>query len=235
MDKKQILIVDDEIEIADLIEIYLVNEGYSVLKAYSGVDALKILDKESIQLVILDIMMPGIDGLEVCRRIRKEKNIPILIVSAKSEDMDKILGLTIGADDYITKPFNPLELLARVKSQLRRYLYLSPQPTNHLEEDAINMNGLIINKETHRITLFNQEINLTPIEFDILLLLASSPGKVFTVDEIFQKVWKEDYLESDNTVRVHIRKIREKMEIDSKQPFFIKTVWGVGYKFEIPV
>lgn len=235
MDKKQILIVDDEIEIADLIEIYLVNEGYSVLKAYSGVDALKILDKESIQLVILDIMMPGIDGLEVCRRIRKEKNIPILIVSAKSEDMDKILGLTTGADDYITKPFNPLELLARVKSQLRRYLYLSPQPINRLEEDTINTNGLIINKETHKITLFNQEINLTPIEFDILLLLASSPGKVFTVDEIFQKVWKEDYLESDNTVRVHIRKIREKMEIDSKQPFFIKTVWGVGYKFEIPV
>lgn len=233
MDKQKILIVDDEKEIADLIEIYLTNEGYDVLKAYSGLDALKLLERESIHLIILDIMMPDIDGLEVCRRIRKEKNIPILMLSAKSEDMDKILGLTTGADDYLTKPFNPLELLARVKSQLRRFIYLNPQRLNaDVEKEEIIISGLAINKNTHTVTLFDQDINLTPIEFDILFLLANNPGKVFTVDEIFHKVWKEDYLESDNTVRVHIRKIREKIESDPKKPFFIKTVWGVGYKLE---
>ncbi|AOT68633.1 response regulator transcription factor [Geosporobacter ferrireducens] len=235
MDKQSILIVEDEKEIAELIEIYLVNEGYHVIKANTGIAALDVLDRESIQLVILDIMMPGIDGLEVCRRIRQENNIPILMLSAKSEDIDKIMGLATGADDYMTKPFNPLELIARVKSQLRRYIQLNPQSANPAKEDEISSNGLTINKSTHKVILFNQEINLTPIEFDILLLLASNPGKVFTVDEIFEKVWKEDYLESDNTVRVHIRKIREKMEVDSKKPFFIKTVWGVGYKFESTV
>lgn len=236
MDKQNVLIVEDEKEIADLIEIYLVNEGYHVVKANTGMAALDILDREAVQLVILDIMMPGgIDGLEVCRRIRQENNIPILMLSAKSEDMDKIMGLATGADDYMTKPFNPLELIARVKSQLRRYIQLNPQSVHPVKEDEISSNGLTINKRTHKVILFNQEINLTPIEFDILLLLASNPGKVFTVDEIFEKVWKEDYLESDNTVRVHIRKIREKMEVDSKKPFFIKTVWGVGYKFESTV
>lgn len=232
MEKQRILVVEDEREIADLMEIYLVNEGYHVVKANNGTKALDIIAEEVFQLVILDIMMPGIDGLEVCRRIRQEKNIPILMVSAKSEDIDKIMGLTTGADDYMTKPFNPLELIARVKSQLRRYIHLNPQTINLNREDEISVNGLTINQTTHKVVLFNEEVNLTPIEFDILLLLARNPGKVFTVDEIFEKVWKADYLESDNTVRVHIRKIRDKMEIDSKNPFFIKTVWGVGYKFE---
>ncbi|SCY60456.1 response regulator transcription factor [Alkaliphilus peptidifermentans] len=232
MDKEKILIVDDEKEIADLIEIYLANEGYQVYKANTGIEALEKLEKEAIQLVILDIMMPGIDGLETCRRIRKVRNIPILMLSAKSEDMDKVMGLTTGADDYMTKPFNPMELLARVKSQLRRFITFNRQYDNGGEENVISVNGLVINKETHKVSLFNQEISLTPIEFDILYLLAKHPGKVFTVDAIFQNVWKEDYLESDNTVRVHIRKLREKLESDPKKPFLIKTVWGVGYKVE---
>ncbi|WP_026477783.1 response regulator transcription factor [Alkaliphilus transvaalensis] len=232
MEKQRILIVEDEKEIADLMGIYLQNDGYYVIKASTGIEGLKILEGEEIHLVILDIMMPGIDGLEVCRRIRQELNIPILMVSAKSEDIDKIMGLTTGADDYMTKPFNPLELIARVKSQLRRYIQLNPQNNSAKEADEITLNGLTINKRTHKVILFQKEVNLTPIEFDILLLLASNPGRVFTVDEIFENVWKEDYLESDNTVRVHIRKIRDKIEIDSKKPFFIKTVWGVGYKFE---
>lgn len=233
VERNKILIIDDEKEIADLVGIYLMNEGYSVLKAYTGKEALETLEKEAIDLAILDIMMPGIDGLEVCRRIRKDKNIPILMLSAKSEDIDKILGLTTGADDYLTKPFNPLELIARVKSQLRRYLYLNPKNSRETyEKDEIVCKGLTINKATHTVTLFDNIVNLTPIEFDILLLLASNPGKVYTVDEIFHIVWKEDYLESDNTVRVHIRKIREKIESDSKNPLFIKTIWGVGYKFE---
>lgn len=235
MEKERILIVDDEKEIADLIEIYLHNEGYSVLKAFSGIEALDILDREAIQLVILDIMMPGIDGLEVCRRIRRELNIPILMVSAKSEDIDKILGLTTGADDYLSKPFNPLELIARVKSQLRRYIQLNPQKPNGSSdniEDEISISGLTINSTTHTVELYGEAINLTPIEFDILHLLASNPGKVYTVDEIFQRVWKQDYLESDNTVRVHIRKIREKIENHANKPSIIKTVWGVGYKIE---
>ncbi len=232
MEKQRILVVEDEKEIADLMEIYLINEGYEVEKANNGLAALTLLEAGLFHLVILDIMMPGIDGLETCRRIRQEKNIPILMVSAKSEDIDKIMGLTTGADDYLTKPFNPLELIARVKSQLRRYIQLNPQGNGAKNEDDINIEGLNINKVTHRVLLFNREISLTPIEFEILLLLAGNPGRVFTVDEIFERVWQEDYLESDNTVRVHIRKIREKMEIDSKRPFYIKTVWGVGYKFE---
>ncbi len=232
MEKQRILIVEDEREIADLMEIYLVNDGYEVIKANNGLTALELIKEGLFHLIILDIMMPGIDGLETCRRIRQDKNIPILMVSAKSEDIDKILGLTTGADDYLTKPFNPLELIARVKSQLRRYIQLNPQGSAARDEDEISIAGLSINKSTHRVLLFNREISLTPIEFDILLLLAGNCGRVFTVDEIFERVWKEDYLESDNTVRVHIRKIREKMEIDSKKPFYIKTVWGVGYKFE---
>ncbi|GAB6087385.1 response regulator transcription factor [Alkaliphilus crotonatoxidans] len=232
MEKETILVVDDEKEIADLIEIYLTNDGYQVYKANTGSQALEVLEKMDIQLVILDIMMPGIDGLETCRRIRSEKNIPILMLSAKSEDMDKILGLSTGADDYMTKPFNPMELLARVKSQLRRYITLNPQFNYSNGQKQISINGLVIDQVTHTVTRFQQEICLTPIEFDILYLLASHPGKVFTVDAIFQRVWKEEYLESDNTVRVHIRKLREKLEDDPKKPYFIKTVWGVGYKFE---
>ncbi len=230
MPKEKILIVDDEKEIAELIEIHLLNEGYLVTKAGSGEEALKYLAEEDIQLVILDIMMPGIDGLEVCRRIRRDKNIPILMLSAKSQDMDKILGLSTGADDYLTKPFNVLELLARVKSQLRRYLYLNPQ--NQKSDDVIEIRGLVIDKKSHRVSVYDREVSLTPTEFEILSLLAANRGRVFSAEEIFEKVWQENYFESNNTVMVHIRKIREKTEDDPGNPLFIKTVWGVGYKIE---
>ena len=234
MPKEKILIVEDEKELADLIEIYLVNGGYEVYKAYSGEEGLKILNEQSIQLVILDIMMPGIDGLEVCRIIRKDKNIPILMLSAKSEDMDKILGLSTGADDYLTKPFNPLELLARVKSQLRRYLYLNPDYEQNTSDckDIITVNGLIINKTKHTVTVYDREVNLTPTEFHILLLLASHRSRVFSAEEIFERIWDEPCFESKNTVMVHIRNIREKIEDNPRKPSFIKTVWGVGYKIE---
>jgi DNA-binding response OmpR family regulator len=232
MPKEKILIIEDEKEIADLIEIYLVNEGYEVFKANSGEDGLETLSEHPIQLVLLDIMMPGIDGLEVCRIIRKDKNIPILMLSAKSEDMDKILGLSTGADDYLTKPFNPLELLARVKSQLRRYLYLNPQNTLIHKEDNIAVNELVINKTEHTVTVYDHEVNLTPTEFQILLLLASNRSRVFSADEIFERIWEERCFESKNTVMVHIRNIREKIEDNPRKPCFIKTVWGVGYKIE---
>ncbi|MBU5437812.1 response regulator transcription factor [Tissierella sp. MSJ-40] len=232
MEKEKILIVEDEKEIANLIEIYLSNDGYRVLKAFNGKDALDILSKELVHLVILDIMMPGIDGLEVCRRIRQDKNIPILMLSAKSEDMDKIMGLSTGADDYLTKPFNPLELMARVKSQLRRYLYLNPKSTENISNGIININGLIIDEKSHEVTLYDKLINLTPTEFDILLLLAKNKGTVFSAEEIFRRVWKEKYFEGNNTVMVHIRRIREKIEDNPREPIIIKTVWGVGYKIE---
>lgn len=231
MAKEKILVVDDEKEIAELIEIHLLNEGYRVQKAGSGEEAIKILAEEDIHLVILDIMMPGIDGLEACRRIRRDKNIPILMLSAKSQDMDKILGLSTGADDYLTKPFNVLELLARVKSQLRRYLYLNPQ-AKQTSHDSITIRGMVIDRESHKVTVYDREVSLTPTEFEILLLLAANPGRVFSAEEIFEKVWKENYFESNNTVMVHIRKIREKTEDDPGSPLFIKTVWGVGYKIE---
>lgn len=235
MPKEKILIIEDEKEIADLIEIYLVNGGYEVFKAYCGEEGLEMLNERPIQLVILDIMMPGIDGLEVCRRIRKDKNIPILMLSAKSEDMDKILGLSTGADDYLTKPFNPLELLARVKSQLRRYLYLNPQNTRNnvtREKDIIAINGLVINKTEHSVKVYDREVSLTPTEFQILLLLAGHRGRVFSAEEIFERIWEERCFESKNTVMVHIRNIREKIEDNPRKPCFIKTVWGVGYKIE---
>lgn len=234
MPKENILIIEDEKEIADLIEIYLVNEGYEVYKAYCGEEGLKVLAEQPIHLVILDIMMPGIDGLEVCRIIRKDKNIPILILSAKSEDMDKILGLSTGADDYLTKPFNPLELLARVKSQLRRYLYLNPnyKQSNAEREDIITIDGLVINKSKHTVSVNDREVNLTPTEFQILLLLASHRKRVFSAEEIFERIWDEPCYESRNTVMVHIRNIREKIEDNPREPRFIKTVWGVGYKIE---
>lgn len=232
MEKEKILIVEDEKEIANLIEIYLSNDGYRVLKAFNGKDALDILSKELVHLVILDIMMPGIDGLEVCRRIRQDKNIPILMLSAKSEDMDKIMGLSTGADDYLTKPFNPLELMARVKSQLRRYLYLNPKSTENISNGIININGLIIDEKSHEVTLYDKLINLTPTEFDILLLLAKNKGTVFSAEEIFKRIWKEKYFEGNNTVMVHIRRVREKIEDNPREPMIIKTVWGVGYKIE---
>lgn len=232
MAQEKILIVDDEKEIADLIEIHLLNEGYQVFKACNGQEALACLAGNEIHLLILDIMMPGMDGLEVCRKVRKEQNIPILMLSAKSQDMDKILGLSTGADDYLTKPFNVLELLARVKSQLRRYLYLNPTFAQPVPRSLIVIRGLNIDKGQHTVTIYNRDISLTPTEFEILLLLANRPGRVFSAEEIFTSVWGEKCYESNNTVMVHIRKIREKMEDDPRHPLYIKTVWGVGYKIE---
>lgn len=232
MEKTKILVVDDEKEIVNLIKIHLTNEGYEVITATNGINGLKILDNHHIHLVILDIMMPDINGLEVCRNIRQRLNIPILMLSAKSEDMDKIMGLSTGADDYMTKPFNPLELVARVKSQLRRYIYLNPNKPSNLYENIINIDELTINYDNHTVCLYDKEIDLTPKEFEILFLLAGNRGKVFRTEEIFEKVWKERFFDSSNTVMVHIRKIREKIEMNSRKPRFIKTVWGVGYKFE---
>ncbi|MFR1833521.1 MAG: response regulator transcription factor [Lachnospiraceae bacterium] len=230
-----ILVVDDEKEIADLIEIYLVSDGYKVYKANNAKEGLDILDTEEIHLVLLDIMMPGMDGLEMCKKIRETNNIPIIMLSAKSTDLDKILGLGTGADDYVTKPFNPLELTARVKSQLRRYTQLNPSSAVHTEaagKNEIIVKGLTINKDNHKVSVYGEEIKLTPIEFDILYLLASNPGHVFSTDEIFEKVWNEKVYEANNTVMVHIRRLRGKMKEDTRQNKIITTVWGVGYKIE---
>ena len=227
-----ILVVDDEPAIADLVEIHLLAEGYRVRKADNGADALRIVAEEHPDLVILDIIMPGMDGLEVCRAIRRDRNVPILMLSAKSEDVDKILGLKVGADDYLTKPFNPLELVARVKAQLRRYLSLNPASAAAREAGVITMGGLRIDPLGRSVTKDGREIALTPTEYDILLLLASHPGRVFSSEEIFERVWKERYFQSNNTVMVHIRRLREKVEDDPSHPTLIKTVWGVGYKIE---
>ena len=233
MAETNILVVDDEQEIADLVEIYLVSDGYKVFKASNAQDGLDILEKEDIQLCLLDIMMPGMNGLEMCKKIRETKNIPIIMLSAKSTDLDKILGLGTGADDYVVKPFNPLELTARVKSQLRRYTQLNPNSNVHeTMKNEISIRGLTINKDNHKVTVYDEEVKLTPIEFDILYLLASNPGKVFSTDEIFEKVWNEKVYEANNTVMVHIRRLRGKMKEDERQDKIITTVWGVGYKIE---
>lgn len=233
MAETNILVVDDEQEIADLVEIYLVSDGYKVFKASQRQDGLDILDKEDIHLCLLDIMMPGMNGLEMCKKIRETNNIPIIMLSAKSTDLDKILGLGTGADDYVVKPFNPLELTARVKSQLRRYTQLNPNSNVHeTVKNEISIRGLTINKDNHKVTVYDEEVKLTPIEFDILYLLASNPGKVFSTDEIFEKVWNEKVYEANNTVMVHIRRLRGKMKEDERQDKIITTVWGVGYKIE---
>ncbi|MCC8060455.1 MAG: response regulator transcription factor [Clostridiales bacterium] len=233
MAETNILVVDDEQEIADLVEIYLVSDGYKVFKASNAQDGLDILEKEDIQMVLLDIMMPGMSGLEMCKKIRETNNIPIIMLSAKSTDLDKILGLGTGADDYVAKPFNPLELTARVKSQLRRYTQLNPNSNIHEnQKNEISIRGLTINKDNHKVTVYDEEVRLTPIEFDILYLLASNPGKVFSTDEIFEKVWNEKVYEANNTVMVHIRRLRGKMKEDERQDKIITTVWGVGYKIE---
>ena len=233
MAETNILVVDDEQEIADLVEIYLVSDGYKVFKASNAQDGLDILDKEDIHLCLLDIMMPGMNGLEMCKKIRETNNIPIIMLSAKSTDLDKILGLGTGADDYVVKPFNPLELTARVKSQLRRYTQLNPSSNVHETlKNEISIRGLTINKDNHKVTVYDEEVKLTPIEFDILYLLASNPGKVFSTDEIFEKVWNEKVYEANNTVMVHIRRLRGKMKEDERQDKIITTVWGVGYKIE---
>ena len=230
MNKERILVVDDEKEIRDLIGIHLSNEGYEVFKASNGLEALNLLEKQNTDLIILDIMMPIMDGITACVKIREKDNMPIIMLSAKGEDIDKIMGLTTGADDYVTKPFNQLELLARVKSQLRRYKRLNNNEKNG--ENIIEINDLIINKNTHGVKISDLDVKLTPIEFDILLFLARNKGKVFSVEKIYEAVWDSEFLESDNTVMVHIRKIREKIEENPRKPRIVKTVWGVGYKIE---
>ena len=233
MEQADILIVDDNPEIREIIQILLSGEGYQVHEAANGHQALMLLRQTSFDLIILDIMMPGMDGLEMCRKIRETNNIPIIMLSAKSTDLDKILGLGTGADDYVVKPFNPLELTARVKSQLRRYTQLNPNSnTGKAAKNEITIRGLSINKDSHKVIVYGEEIKLTPIEFDILYLLASNPGRVFSTDEIFEKVWNEKVYEANNTVMVHIRRLRGKMKEDTRQDKIITTVWGVGYKIE---
>ncbi|MBE6053075.1 MAG: response regulator transcription factor [Clostridium sartagoforme] len=236
MSKERILIVDDEKEIRDLIDIYLKGEGFETIKAENGEEALNILGKNDVDLIILDIMMPKVNGIEACLKIREEREMPIIMLSAKSEDMDKILGLNTGADDYLTKPFNPLELVARVKSQLRRYkkfnIVTAQADDQGREENILEIDEVSINLETHEVFKDGVEIKLTPTEFDILVLLGENRGKVFSIENIYNSVWKQEFMQSDNTVMVHIRKVREKIEEDPRRPKYIKTVWGVGYKID---
>lgn len=231
LDSNNILIVDDEKEIRDLVGIYLKNDGFQCLKAEDGLQALELLKTEKVDLIILDIMMPKLSGIDTCMKIREENNIPIIMLSAKSEDMDKILGLSTGADDYLTKPFNPLELMARVKSQLRRYKVLNNNPVKK-NSNLINIGELEIDLDGHKVKKNEKEIKLTPIEFNILRLLADNKGMVFSTDKIYELVWNENSFESGNTVMVHIRRLREKIEEDPRNAQYIKTVWGVGYKME---
>ena len=226
-----VLVCDDDREIVEAIEIYLSQEGYKVLKAYDGEEALKVLDREKVDLLIIDVMMPKLDGIRATLKIREKKNMPIIILSAKSEDADKILGLNVGADDYMTKPFNPLELTARVKSQLRRYTQLAStiDKSNHA---VYAVGGLSIDDEQKEVTVDGEPVRLTPIEYNILLLLVKNQGKVFSIDQIYESIWNEDAIGVDNTVAVHIRHIREKIEINPKEPRYLKVVWGVGYKIE---
>lgn len=225
-----ILICDDEKEIVDAIEIYLIQEGYQVWKAYDGQEALECLKKYEIQLLIMDIMMPGMDGIRTAMKIRETSSIPIIFLSAKSQDSDKILGLNIGADDYITKPFNPLELVARVKSQLRRYTQLGNIVSD--KEKIYQAGGLIINDDTKEVTVDSEPVKLTPIEYNILCLLVKNQGRVFSIEQIYEQIWEEEAIGADNTVAVHIRHIREKIEINPKEPKYLKVVWGIGYKIE---
>ena len=225
-----ILICDDDKEIAAAIAIYLEHEGYKTHEAYDGKQALAALENHDIKLIIMDVMMPQLDGLRATMEIRKSRNIPIIMLSAKSEDTDKIMGLSVGADDYVTKPFNPLELIARVKSQLRRYTVLGSLPPP--EAGVFTVGGLTIDDNNKTVTVDGEDIRLTPIEYKIALLLTRSPGRVFSIDEIYERVWGEDAFCADNTVAVHIRRIREKIEFDPKNPKYLKVVWGIGYKIE---
>lgn len=226
-----VLVCDDDREIVEAIEIYLSQEGYKVLKAYDGEEALKVLDREKVDLLIIDVMMPKLDGIRAMLKIREKKNMPIIILSAKSEDADKILGLNVGADDYMTKPFNPLELTARVKSQLRRYTQLG-STIDKSNQAVYAVGGLSIDDEQKEVTVDGEPVRLTPIEYNILLLLVKNQGKVFSIDQIYESIWNEDAIGVDNTVAVHIRHIREKIEINPKEPRYLKVVWGVGYKIE---
>ena len=226
-----VLVCDDDREIVEAIEIYLSQEGYKVLKAYDGEEALKVLDREKVDLLIIDVMMPKLDGIRATLKIREKKNMPIIILSAKSEDADKIQGLNVGADDYMTKPFNPLELTARVKSQLRRYTQLG-STIDKSNQAVYAVGGLSIDDEQKEVTVDGEPVRLTPIEYNILLLLVKNQGKVFSIDQIYESIWNEDAIGVDNTVAVHIRHMREKIEINPKEPRYLKVVWGVGYKIE---
>lgn len=226
-----ILVCDDDKDIVEAIEIYLTQEGYHILKAYDGQEALDILNSETVDLLIIDVMMPRLDGIRATVKIRESNPLPIIILSAKSEDTDKILGLNIGADDYITKPFNPLELIARVKSQLRRYTQLgsaAPAESEHLYTTG----GLTVNDDKKEVLVDGEPVRMTPIEYNILLLLMKNPGRVFSTTQIYERIWNEDALAADNTVAVHIRHIREKIEINPREPRYLKVVWGLGYKIE---
>ena len=225
-----ILVCDDDREIVEAIEIYLSKEGYNVIKAYDGLEAIEILKKEDVQLLLIDVMIPKLDGLRATLKIREKSGIPIIILSAKSEDSDKVIGLDVGADDYITKPFNPLELIARVKSQLRRYTKLGTMAGQ--KSNVYTVGGLEVNDDSKEVTVDGESVKLTPYEYKILLLLVKNQGRVFTIEQIYENVWEEEAIAADNTVAVHIRHIREKIEINPKEPRYLKVVWGVGYKIE---
>lgn len=226
-----ILVCDDEKEIVDAIEIYLVQEGFHVLKAYDGLEALEVLKENEVHLLILDLMMPKLDGIHAIMKIREESSIPIIVLSAKSQDTDKVIGLNLGADDYVAKPFNPLELLARVKSQIRRYTDFGSMQQESSER-IYRTGGLMINDDRKEVTVDGEPVKLTRIEYSILLFLVQNQGKVFSIEQIYEKIWKEEAYGADNTVTVHIRHIREKIEIDPKNPKYLKVIWGIGYKVE---
>lgn len=230
-DRKNILVVDDEEEICDLLEVYLISEGFVVYKCHNAKEALDCLEKETIHLAILDVMMPDMDGFILCRKIREQWFFPIIMLTAKVEEMDKIKGITFGADDYMTKPFQPLELIARVKAQLRRAEVYN-KSVGKASKEYYEIRGLEVDAEAHMCRLYGEKITLTPLEFSILLYLCRHLGQVATSEEIFESVWKEKYLDNNNTVFVHVARIREKLHEDSRKPKFIKTVWGVGYKLE---
>ena len=227
----KILVCDDDKDIVEAIDIYLTQEGYEVLKAYDGDEAIKVLKRNEVDLLIMDVMMPLLDGIRATLKIRENMSLPIIILSAKSEDADKILGLNIGADDYMTKPFNPLELVARVKSQLRRYTQLGSTARSD-NQSEFRTGGLVIRDDLKEVTVDGEKVKLTPIEYNILLLLVKNQGKVFSINQIYENIWNEDAIGADNTVAVHIRHIREKIEINPKEPRYLKVVWGVGYKVE---
>ena len=230
---QKILVVDDEVEIADLVELYLKNEGFEVRKFYRGLDALACVRAEPFDLAVLDVMLPDMDGFTLCAKIREEHFWPIIMLTARVEDIDKIMGLTIGADDYITKPFNPLELVARVKTQLRRYTRYNQAgepPAQQAQE--LDIRGLVINRDSHKCTLYGKPVQLTPIEFSILWYLCENRGRVVSSEELFEAVWGEKFLDKNNTVMAHIGRLREKLGEPPRKPRFIKTVWGVGYQLE---
>lgn len=229
--KSKILVCDDDKDIVEAIDIYLTQEGYQVLKAYNGEEAIRLLKDQEVDLLVMDVMMPRLDGIRATLKIREEMSLPIIILSAKSEDADKILGLNVGADDYVTKPFNPLELIARVKSQLRRYTQLGSTVQKE-NQNEYRTGGLVIRDDLKEVTVDGEPVRLTPIEYNILLLLVKNQGKVFSIDQIYENIWNEEAIGADNTVAVHIRHIREKIEINPKDPRYLKVVWGVGYKVE---